>query len=150
MRHRTIKKMLSEFVDDRLSSEKTELINNHLASCAECRLAVKSFQEIGRLSTEMHINVKPFFAQRVLANLKSRQRDGFWQVFDFIPRPVIVTGLVVSIITLALFSMPINQSTDRSVLELSMLYGEQMEQAHVTNDQALAIAINAQAPTMGE
>ncbi|MBN1478841.1 zf-HC2 domain-containing protein [candidate division KSB1 bacterium] len=145
MRHRKIKKMLSDFIDDRLSLQHSEFIKDHLSSCADCRALLTSFQQLHSMSTEPIYKVNPFFAQRVLATLKSRTREGFWQVFNLIPRPVIVTGLVVSLVTLFLVSIPGHQTTnDYYVSEFSILYGDQSDSSPVTDDQALAIAINAE------
>lgn len=145
MKHQKIKKMLSAFVDGRLSTQEIEYMNDHLSSCAECRALLTSFEQLRTLVHEPNYKINPFFAQRVLAAIKSRTREGFWQVFNLIPRPVIVTGLVVSIIALTIFSLPGHRMiNNRYASELSLLYGDPSESALVTDDQALAIAINAE------
>ena len=145
MRHQKIKKMLSEYVDDRLSSNEEKFMREHLAHCIECNNVLKAFQQLDRFYVEPNARVNPFFAQRVLAHLKARRLDGFWQVFDFIPRPIIVTGLALSLITLTIFSTPLhNFATEKTSSELAVLYADSNEQTPVTDDQALALVFDAQ------
>lgn len=144
MRHHKIKKKLSEFLDGRLSSDEEKLINAHLAHCQTCQSLLNSFRRL-RLCKEADYKMNPFFAQRVLALLSARRSERFWQVFNFIPRPVIVTGLVLSIITLTIFATPLYQLTnDRNDSELALLYADSSEMTPVTDDQALAIVFQAQ------
>jgi hypothetical protein len=98
---------------------------------------------------EPQIKVNPFFTKRVLADLKSRQREAFWTVFDILPRPVIVTGLTLAIITLAIFATPYSPFRESLPSGIAALYGDQTEIA-VSDDQALAIAIAAEIVTTGE
>lgn len=151
MKHAKIKKLLSSFVDGELSSAQQKLVENHLASCEKCRAMLAVFQRLHAAAAEPVFKKNPFFAQRVLAELKSRKREGFWQVFDLIPRPLIVTGLVLSIVTLTVFALPQNQtSSDLYTSEVALFYGDQVDQTMVTNDQALAIAINMNQVANGE
>ncbi|MBN1464996.1 zf-HC2 domain-containing protein [candidate division KSB1 bacterium] len=144
MRHHKIKKKLSEFLDGRLSSNEDKMIKEHLAHCQACQATLNSFRQLRRCK-EADYEMNPFFAQRVLALVRARRSEGFWQVFDFIPRPVIVTGLVLSVITLTIFATPLYQLTnDRNGSELAMLYAESNEMVPVTDDQALAIVFQAQ------
>ncbi len=150
MRHQKIQKMLSLFVDGRLSSTEEQFIQEHLKQCATCRKTLATFNHIHSLNHTTKVTVKPFFATRVLAELKSRQREGFWTLFDFVPRPVIMTGLAVSIIILAIFTAPPINTQDNFTAEYAMFYGDNGDITTVTDDQALAIAINAQPVTNGE
>jgi hypothetical protein len=139
MRHHVLRKKLSEFLDDRLSSEEEKFVNEHLAHCSECQKMFKSFQQLG-LFKEPEFKVNPFFAQRVLAHLNTRRGEGFWQVFDFIPRPVIVTGLALSIVILTIFGAPLYPlKSDKNSSELAVLYADTIELTPVTDDQVLAI-----------
>jgi len=150
MRHQKIKKMLSDFVDDRLSSAEQNFILNHLKSCAECQRLLASFQQIRKNIREIQVDVNPFFATRVLAEVRSRQREGFWALFDIIPRPVVISGLAASIFLLAVFTRPVPSVPDSYSVQYATFYGDHSEITSVTDDQALAIAINAEAVTNGE
>jgi hypothetical protein len=151
MKHAKIKKLLSSYVDGELSSAQQKCVENHVASCKTCRAMLADFQRLHAVAAEPVFKKNPFFAQRVLAELKSRKREGFWQVFDLIPRPVIVTGLVLSVVTLTVFAFPQSKtSSDLYTSEVALFYGDQAEQTMVTNDQALAIAININEVVNGE
>jgi len=150
MRHQKIKKMLSDFMDDRLSSAEKSYITNHLKNCTECQRLLASFQQIRKNIRDIQVDVKPFFATRVLAEVRSRQREGFWALFDIIPRPVVISGLAVSILLLAIFVKPVTSVPDSYSAQYAMFYGDHSEITSVTDDQALAIAINADAVTNGE
>jgi len=150
MRHSKIQEMLSLYVDGRLSSTNEQFIQEHLKQCATCRNVLATFTQIHSLNHETQVNVNPFFATRVLADLKSRQTEGFWTFFDFIPRPLIMAGLAVSIIILAIFTTPLITIQDSFTAEYAMFYGDNSDITTVTDDQALAIAINAEPVTNGE
>ena len=148
MRHQKIQEMLSLFVDGRLSSTEQDFIYEHLKTCDECRTLLTSFKHLSIDEPKMTVN--PFFATRVLADLKTRQNEKFWNVFDLLPRPVIVTGLVLSIITLAIFATPYSPIHENQTSAFAMLYGDQQDVTSVTDDRALEIAINANAISTGE
>ncbi|MBN1561537.1 zf-HC2 domain-containing protein [candidate division KSB1 bacterium] len=140
MRHPRIKKKLSEFLDGRLSSKEADFISAHLAHCAECQKLLSSFRQLGRLCERADFRVNPYFAKRVLAHLNARRAEGFWQLFDFLPRPVILTGLVLSIFTLTILGAPLYRLTsDETSSELAVLYADTNDLTPVTDDQALAI-----------
>ena len=149
MRHHKIQKMLSLFVDGRLSSPEEQFIQNHITTCVECKALLTSFSQMRRAVAKPQVNVNAFFASRVLADLKSRQREAFWTVFDILPRPVVVTGLTLAIITLAIIATPYSPFRENVPTGFAALYGEQTDIA-VSDDQALAIAIAAEIVTTGE
>ncbi len=150
MRHHKIQKMLSLFADDRLSSTEADFIRDHLNTCDDCRRLLQTFNVLSRTTHETPVKVNPFFASRVLNDFSSRQREVFWNVFDILPRPVVVTGLTLAVITLAVFAMPFSPVRQPNTSEYALLYGEQSDVLAVTDDQALAIAISATTISNGE
>lgn len=147
MKHHKIQFMLSELIDGNLSSGDEKIVRQHLATCANCRDLYRSFQELRSFAKNRPpVVVRPRFAQRVLAEYNSRREGKIWQLFDIIPKPVVTVGLAFSIVLMGLFVSPLmtpRQDTFES--EFVRLFDGISETNQVTDDQALAIALNADA-----
>jgi len=145
MKHPKVESMLSELVDATLSSSDEKFVRKHLETCAHCRALHRSFQELHAFTENgPSILVRPGFAQRVMAEYNFRRGEKIWQLFDAIPRPLVTVGLALSIVLVSLFALPLlSPPRDNFESEYTFLFDGNAEANHVTDDQALAIALNA-------
>jgi len=147
MKHRKIEFMLSELVDGELSAGDEKIVRQHLKTCAHCRGVLRSFQQLHTVFEHRPaVSVRPGFAQRVLAEYNSRRGEKIWQFFDIIPKPLVTAGLALSVVLVGLFVSPLlSPPQENFESEFTLLFDKNAEAAYVTDDQALAIALNADA-----
>jgi hypothetical protein len=145
MNHNKMAIMVSEFVDGRLSANEEQIVQQHLKECAACRDMHHNFQMLQNADmVEAPSSVRPFFTQRVLKEYDNRTADKIWQLFDFIPRPIITTGLALSLILIGIFSTPLLYQPQNTLeTEFALLFNADAEVITVTDDEALAIALSA-------
>jgi len=146
MKHKKIAVMLSEFIDDRLSARQEKIVRQHLTKCAKCREMLHNFEMLHNAGNlESTAEVKPFFAQRVLREVNARNEEKVWQIFSFLPRPVIATGIAFSLVLLGFFMSPLlYPPADNYESEFALLFNGQTEINNVSDDEALAIALSVE------
>ena len=150
MNHHKMAVMLSEFVDGRLAAQEQQVVQRHLNKCARCRKMHHSFQSLhAAVDYESPSSVRPFFTQRVLNEYTTRREDKIWQIFEFIPRPLITSGLALSIILIGLFMSPLlYPPKDSFESDFALLFNGAAESSTVSDDEALAIALSADSMTL--
>jgi len=146
---------ISAYLDNETTAEESDAIEHHLAECTQCQELAKNIQKIKTSNLQFkNISVSPYFAQKVLASFRAQQRTTFWNYFDFLPRPLIYSALVVSVIVIAILFRPNKQMTqvaDDSTSDYAVIFDNgQTSDAIVTNDQALQFALEDAALVVSE
>ena len=146
MRHHKIATMLSEYLDGRLSSNDIKIVKQHLEKCGQCRNLYDSFMMLHKRSeNDAPFAVRPYFTQRVMNGYHLRRRDAVRELFGRLPRPLVAAGLLLSFVLLLLFAPP--RSAPPSEIyesEFAILFDANTKADNMSDDEALAIAINAE------
>lgn len=139
MKHQKLRRRLSLYLDGQTSTEETQAVERHLSECATCANELQRLRSIRRALLDLELpTVRPFFAQRVLAEFDAQSRMHFWSFFEWVPRPLLYAGLTAAVAVLCLFTAPTLQ-TQKSTL--SQLYADQSLTIPETDDQTLAFAL---------
>jgi anti-sigma factor RsiW len=94
MECKVVKNMLSEFIDNQLTTEQKEAVSLHLLECAACRMEVQELLAVHGLFTSAERFSAPYgFSIRVLANLEE-VRESVWS--RLFARPVFVKAIEVA------------------------------------------------------
>jgi anti-sigma factor RsiW len=81
-----IYKLISLYIDDRLSLDKRNAFSSHIRRCPGCRQVLEEDQAIHELFTSAERFSAPYgFATRVMANLETKEPSRFWAFFTFRP-----------------------------------------------------------------
>ncbi len=144
MKHYNFKRLISSYVDDELNEAQRAQVEFHLSECSSCQNFYKQllgFRNV--LQAEESVKVNPFFAQRVLHGYKARKRETFWSLFERVPKPVLATGLILSILVLSIFSFSVVQSPEATAANTSytILFDNTVEPNIQSDDEALAFVI---------
>ncbi len=151
MKHTTFKRLISSYVDDELNETQKARVESHLAQCQSCQTFYRQVLRLKpMLNAEQSVEVNPFFAQRVLHRYYARKRENFWSLFERVPKPVLATGLVLSILVLSVFSIYDVDSTETPASNESyaLFYENAVESNIQSDEEALAFVIYDEFMTM--
>jgi len=141
-------KQISAYLDGEIRNSEREKIDKHLLECSQCQELFQIFKETREAALKIEgFRVSPYFAKKVIANFQTRERESFWNSFDFLPRPIIHAALVVSVIILVILPWPLKQDTQTledlsDTSDYTAIFVNGANETLTTNDQALQFALN--------
>lgn len=142
MKHDKMRRYLSLYMDDQITPEQKLLIEHHLRDCKSCASHLRQFTLVRQTFSRLEQpQVKPFFAERVLAVYNATSRERFWAFFEWVPRRLVFAGFAASVVFLCLFTFASITTTPQSDSAFAQLYAEPSYSLLETDDQALAFAI---------
>lgn len=144
MKHVRFKRLLSLYLDGELNEKQRQTVEWHLAHCADCRAFYETHNRIRQwMQPEESIQVNPYFAKRVWNTYQARKRESFWSLFERIPKPVVATGLVLSLLILSFFSIAEIDSSEPVAGDATyaILFEDSSESDIQTDEDALEFVI---------
>lgn len=144
MKHVKFKRLLSLYLDGELNENQRYTVESHLAHCADCRAFYETHNRVREwMPPEESIQVNPYFATRVWHTYQARKRESFWSLFERIPKPVVATGLVLSLLILSFFSIAEIDSSEpvTSNTTYAILFEDSNESDIQTDEDALEFVI---------
>lgn len=114
MKHKKYLKQVSAFMDGELAPDEIKVLQTHLKTCAPCRQKLEQMQKLRQIfAVQTGYSPNPFFATKVMAAARERAATSFWNMFDFIPKPVMNSALVVAALLFIIITFaPRNSTTD--------------------------------------
>ncbi|MGC1401424.1 MAG: zf-HC2 domain-containing protein [Thermodesulfobacteriota bacterium] len=89
MRCAEIRKLISLYIDDRLSPDEKEALSSHTRNCSGCQEALEEARAVHELFASAERFSAPYgFTTRVLANLETESLSPWWAIFT--RRPLIL------------------------------------------------------------
>ncbi len=142
MKHQAYRRLLSRLIDQDLNERERVLIERHLRECAECAHVRHQWEALCRDLQDWEAPpLRPFFAQRVMAAYRVAAKERFWSLFEWVPRPIILTGLALSIVLIILcLPVPYQTASDNGS-PWAQLYSAQTVTVPESDEQTLALVI---------
>lgn len=151
MNHKTLRKLVLLSADGTLSEQEQALAQKHIKECAQCAADLQRLSRIQQTVKEFPApKVRPFFAQRVMAEYRASAKERFWTVFEGIPRPLLLAALSLSIMLIFL-TIPQSARETESLNLFTQFYSTEVPYSLESDEQALAFLIKNELPsTTGE
>jgi len=148
---------ISLYIDDQCTPAEAVEIRKHLQSCDKCRKRYHEFLALKKDAQKLKsFSVSPFFAAKVVAMAKHRNKESFWSALEIIPRPLLNAAFILSIVIIVVVTMPWQSSTTTNdpaanIIESSFVSeNDWPDQSLETNDEALQFALNESEEATGE
>ncbi|MCR4437628.1 MAG: zf-HC2 domain-containing protein [bacterium] len=97
---KTVQRRLSAFLDGELTEELTRQVGEHVSRCTECAAELARLQKVWQLLGSLPpVQAPPFFATRVLAQVKAGRRNLVERVGELVfARPLLPIAVSVGIL----------------------------------------------------
>ncbi|MBN2356451.1 zf-HC2 domain-containing protein [candidate division KSB1 bacterium] len=143
------RKKISLYLDQRLSPEEVQKLEEHLSVCKSCRRLLQNMSTMRAVLREKpSVSVRKDFVSRVIAGHRRQQADeAFWIGFESVPRLLPQLAFVLVVVLALLWSWPqleitTPEAVDDQIARVSVLDEREMISNLTTYDEALRFALN--------
>ena len=123
---------LSNYLDDALDDAEREMVEEHLAGCAECREHLADYLWMGERIRAIESRPVPLTLDgRVADILMGRRERSVWRFFLFLSgqRPAIATALVAAVLSVVVLFGLFGRNSNEPMVAAAYLYNDQGETA---------------------
>jgi predicted anti-sigma-YlaC factor YlaD len=141
------REMLSLYIDEALTREQKEKVDQHLAKCTQCN---KFYDRLLKMHQELHQIPQPLLPTYLVSGVMARyrqlqKRPTFWSSFDFVPKLLQPAALVLILLIALLLAWPANQESAQNqiVKTYASVYEASVTWPTLSSDEeALQYALN--------